>query len=154
MDEFEQDLFAQATSLKGASYAILSTVTYPKPGIEKETTGIDVILFTMDSGYEKLGKDRLRAAGKNPDDFVIGQRAFGERVGYSPVIKHNGENYLQFAVLNPGESTFYRNVAGKRKVVDPSAYGIKPSRAASGVEVRTVKFEHITEMEILGLIEG
>lgn len=154
MDNFDSELFDDVAGLTEPTYAFLSYQTEPKPGIVKRTVNASVLLFTTDGDYERLVKDRLRAAGKNPDDFVIGQRAFGERVGHSPVIKHNGENYLQFAVINPGESLYFRETPGKSRPVDPKDYGIREKPSVSGVDVRTVKFSNIVGLELLGAIQG
>lgn len=139
--------------IKGATFASMDSETYPKKGVRCVTTGTSVMLFTNKTGsaYEKIVKRRLKEAGKNPDDFVLSDLPWGERVPGTPLIEHKGEYYLQCIVLRPGESHFYVG----RHEVDPAAYGIKPPKPnqglpeEKGVVVNTYRLDSITRLSMM-----
>ncbi len=105
-------------TIKGSTFASIDTETSVKltggkknplqDKITKTTKGVNVILFggTDQSGYENMIKRRLADEGKDPDSFTLGARAWGTRVGQSPIIEHNGKYYLECIFVNPGKSVY------------------------------------------------
>lgn len=141
-------------SINGCTFASLDCETKPMAGVRKVTKGESVILFTnkTGSGYEKMVKRRLKEVGKNPDDFVLGDLAWGERLPDTPVIIHKGKYYLQTVTLRPGVSDYY---IGETKV-DPVYLGIKDRGTNQGlprgkeVLVRTYSLDSIKQIKLLG----
>ena len=119
------------------------------------TTGTSVLLFTNEGGsdYERLVKRRLKEAGKDPRDFVLGDLPWGERIPNSPLIVHRGLHYLQTIVLEPGQSAGY---TGNREVNLEDF--ILPRRTNQGlskadeVVVATYRVDHIDRIAIMGEI--
>jgi hypothetical protein len=103
--------------IQGCTFASIDAETEPSKGIHKVTTGIRVILFTnkKSSGYENMVKRRLIEAGKNPDNFVLGDLPWGQRLENSPLIENKGKFYLQCILLTEGTSKYYigdREISG------------------------------------------
>lgn len=145
--------------IKGCTFASLDTVTIPSPGFRMVTMGTQVILFTNKtggSGYERMVKRRLEAAGKDPLTFSVGDLPWGERVPNTPLIVHKQKLYLQTVLLRPGDSGFF---VGNFKV-DPLDYPFLKPDVYEGfsqglpidnrVRVRTFKLESIESIHILG----
>ena len=140
--------------VEGCTFATLDAITMPKPGLRCETVGERVIMFTnkRSSGYENMVKRRLVAAGKNPDNFVLGELPWGERVPNSPLITLRGILYLQTILLVPGVCKYY---VGNNEV-DPKDFGIRPRRTNQGlppgeeVLVNTYRLENITRIALMG----
>jgi hypothetical protein len=101
--------------VNGCTFANLDAETEPSKGIRKVTTGTRVILFTnkKSSGYENMVKRRLVEAGKNPDNFVLSDLPWGERVPNTPLIENKGKTYLQCILLSEGQSKYF---IGEREV--------------------------------------
>lgn len=141
--------------IEGCTFATLDTVTIPSPGITKRTTGERVILFTNKhcSGYENMVKRRLQEAGKNPDNFVLGDLPWGVRVPNSPLIENKGKFYLQCIRLADGQSRYF---IGNREVKDPSGLMLRGRRTNQGlpkddeVEVCCYRLDHIDRIVLMG----
>lgn len=97
--------------IKGVTFATLNatTRTGSSKAIRCVTTGERVLLFRTNdvSGYERMVQRRLAEAGKNPDLFQVGPLPWGERVGNLPIIKCNGNYYLQCVELHPGQRKYF-----------------------------------------------
>jgi hypothetical protein len=138
--------------INGCSFATIDSVTYPLAGVRCETTGERVIMFTNKrcSGYDNMVRRRLVEAGKNPDDFVLSDLPWGERIPETPFIAHRDKIYLQTIVLQGGVSRYY---IGNREV---SPEGLLPSsRTNQGlpkgdeVKVHTFKLESIVRIHLM-----
>jgi hypothetical protein len=156
-----EDFHALLAGINGCTFASLDSVTFPKKGIRCVSIGTNVILFTNktgESGYGAMVKRRLEEAGKNPDNFVLGDLPWGERIEGTPLIYHAGQgrHYLQTVILHPGASRYY---IGEREV-DASILGAKPSPnqglpKGREVIVNTFALDSITRITLLGeTIEG
>jgi len=140
--------------IKGCTFASLDAETVPKPGIHKIVTGERVMLFTnkQTSGYENMVRRKLIQAGKNPDNFVLSELPWGERVPGTPLIYHEGRHYLQTILLAPGEANYF---IGRHKV-NPEDVGIKERRTNQGlpkgneVLVSTYALDSITRIVLMG----
>lgn len=141
--------------IEGCTFATLDTVTVPSPGITKRTTGERVILFTnkLSSGYENMVKRRLLEAGKNPDNFVLGDLPWGTRLPNSPLIENKGKYYLQCIRLVDGQSRYF---IGKREVENPRGLMLRSRRTNQGlskddeVEVCCYRLDHIERIVLMG----
>jgi hypothetical protein len=55
------------------------------------------------NGYENMVKRRLSKEGKDAESFVLGSRVWGTRIAGTPVVEHNGKQYLEAIFLNSGK---------------------------------------------------
>lgn len=96
------------SGFRGCTFASLDAET-KEGGLIRRVTNERVMLFTnsRSSGYENLVKRRLQAEGKNPDLFVSGDLAWGERLADSPIIAHRGFYYLQTILMSKGEEKYF-----------------------------------------------
>lgn len=119
--------------VEGCTFASIDTETEPSSGILKVTKGQRIILFTnkKSSGYDNMVKRRLMEAGKNPDNFVLGELPWGMRVPNSPLIEHKGKTYLQCIHLTDGESKYALKSTGVE--VDPELLGLRQRRTNQGL---------------------
>jgi len=72
--------------------------------VTKLVEGSSVMVFTnqRSNAYSNMVKRRLEAEGKNAEQFILGVRAWGERIPNTPLIDHNGEIYLETIFLRAG----------------------------------------------------
>lgn len=141
--------------INGCTFASIDTVTEPSNGIKKVTKGERIILFTnkKSSGYENMVKRRLEEAGKNPDDFVLGDLPWGKRLPNSPIIENNGMHYLQCVRLAEGQARYF---IGDREVRDPSGLGLRQRRTNQGlpkgdeVEICCYRLDRIERIALMG----
>jgi hypothetical protein len=139
--------------VQGCTFATIDSTVEVSTGVKKITKGTRVILFTNKrvSGYEQMVRRRLLEAGQNPDNFVLGDLPFGERVPDTPLIFYRGVYYLQTIILEPGQST---GRIGNREV---SLEGILPPRRTNQpllpenqVHVATYKLSSIDRIALMG----
>lgn len=150
-----EDLLSQ---VRGCTFASIDSETEPSPGILKVTSQTRVLLFTNKniSGYDAMIKRRLVEAGKNPDNFVIGDLPWGERVKNSPLIEHKGKTYLQCVELAEGQKHYYLKANGKE--VDEADLNLRSRRTNQGlapadeVIVRTYNLDNITRISLMGVV--
>jgi hypothetical protein len=83
---------------------------------------------TSCNSYENMVKRRMEKEGKNPEEFSVGSRAWGTRVGNSPFIEHNDKYYLEVFFISPGKT--YYTVDGKETDKD-LIEGLPESKPAS-----------------------
>lgn len=168
--QYSQVLNAVA-NVNGASFIGLDTLTTPKLAggkknlqqgrVQKRMTGANVMSFQnkTTNGYENMVKRRLVAEGKNPDDFVLGERAWGQRVPNMPIVEHTKDGivnyYLEVIFLTSGDSEYLLDGV----VVPATAIQGLPEASDSGqggldnkVIVRTFAIDSITELRINGQV--
>jgi hypothetical protein len=135
----------------GCTFATIDSETSPSPGIRKIETGKRVILFKSPH-YADMVKRRLIEAGKDPNNFVIGEMPWGQRVPNSPLIEHRGKTYLQVVELVEGQSKYFLLGMEQR----PEDLGIRPRRTNQGlpegdeVIVRCYSLDSITRIVLMG----
>jgi hypothetical protein len=143
----------QLLGMSAPREALLSSMTTPSAGIVKTTTNQRVIVAPYRDDptvYELLVKTRLVLSGRNPDNFVIGQAAWGERLEGSPLIQHKGKEYLQCIVLEEGDVSY--TLFGKpvdRAVIEGDSRTNQRLPVGLEVSVRTYKMESITALQLL-----
>lgn len=116
-----EELQTLVNSVKGTTFAGLTTTTNvklsggkknPQQGrITKRTESANIILFSNSekSGYESMVRKRMISEGKDPEEFKLKPRAWGQRIGNSPFIEHNGKKYLECIFVSPGTTTYYED---------------------------------------------
>src|SRR6478609_7372191 len=105
--------------INGCTFAGLDSLTQvslrggrrnPQLGrVTKWCYGSRVMLFTNknSSGYVNMVRRRLEKEGKDPMSYIPGQLAWGRRVYDSPLIQHEGKDYLQVIFLKPGTTEYF-----------------------------------------------
>lgn len=105
-------------NVSGGSFVGIDTLTdvkltggkkNPHQGrVTKSMTGAQVMVFQNKNinGYEAMIRRRLEAEGKDPATFVLGERAWGQRLPNSPIVVHKKEDgtryYLEVIFLRAG----------------------------------------------------
>ncbi len=143
-------------AVEGCTFASLDAETSPCKGVRRVVAGESVILFTNKggSGYATMVKKRLKAAGKDPANFVLGDLPWGVRIKGTPFIAHKGKHYLQTILLTPGDVKYY---IGSREVSqDDIAPMLSKSATSQGlpddkaVIVQTYSVENIKAIRAMG----
>lgn len=157
-----------AYPINGTTFIGLDTVTEPtlkggranpfKGRVKKVMTGASICLFQnkKTNGYKNMLCRRLIEEGKDPESFQLGARIWGERIEGTPVILHNGENYLECIFLKGGRviylvdgvETSPEAIQGLELDREESAQG--GLSEAAKVIVRTFKAKSITKLRIGG----
>lgn len=144
--------------VRGCTFASIDSETHPAVGIKKVTTGESVLIFNSNvSGYENMVKRRLAALGKNPDDFVVGDLPWGQRMDGMPgcLIVHKDVYHLQTIILKPGETEVF---VGDKKVPADEVQYLLPTKRGNNqglpddnsVVVRTYKLDSIVSIRLMG----
>lgn len=153
-------------TVDGASFAGLDTETdvtlkggkaNPQQGrITKRHTGANIMLFTnkATNAYDAMVKRRLSAEGKDPGDFKLQPRAWGERIPNSPFIEHKGTHYIEVIFLKAGKSEYLldgnpiatADVIGLRETVSSTGQGGLDNK----VVIRSYKLSSIKAIRIDG----
>lgn len=158
-------------SVSGASFVGIDTLTAvkltggranPQQGrITKRMTGASVMVFQNRNinGYEAMVRRRLEAEGKDPKTFVLGERAWGQRLPNSPVVVHKKDGdakfYLEVIFLRAGQIDYLldgqpinaADIQGLPVVRnDPDAQGGLENQ----VVIRTFALDSITALRVDG----
>jgi hypothetical protein len=140
------------SEIHGCTFATMDTET-KREGVRCIREGERVILFNnkQSSGYENMVRRRLADAGKNADNFVLGDLPWGERIEGTPFIQHKGEIYLQTVQIAPGASKYF---IGSSEV-DERLLGFRERNPNQGlglnsVIVSTYNIKNITRITLMG----
>lgn len=129
----------------------MSTITFPVPGGRREATESVYVAPTalaVEELYVKLIKTRLAWVGKDPDDFVLGDRPWGDAVADSPFIAHHDKLYLPVIVNEVITERFYIGEAEVPRHLFPLKDGRRNQGLPKELEVRfhNYKVEDIRHM--------
>lgn len=118
-----EKLIEAVGSISGASFIGIDTVTMldlkggkknPMAGrVYKVVMGSTVMAFQNKNvnGYEEMVRRRLKAEGKDADQFSLGQRVWGTRMQGLPIVLHEKDGtvntYLEVIFLTQGEVKYY-----------------------------------------------
>lgn len=130
----------------------------PQQGrITKRMTGASVMCFANvnSNAYENIVKRRLMNEGKNADDFVLGERAWGQRIAGTPFVEHNGKQYLEVIFLHAGTTEYFMDGLPIAKANIVGLEEAAPSEGSQGgleqkVVLRTFAVENIVELRVNG----
>ena len=162
-------LIAAVANINGASFVGIDTHTdvvltggrkNPMQGrVTKRMIGATVMSFQNKnfSAYEAMIQRRLEAEGKDPEKFVLGERAWGTRIPNMPIIEHfKGDEtkyYLEVIFLKPGVVSYLLDGA---PIAPQDIIGLKEASTGEqgGLEnkviIRTFAADSITELRIDG----
>jgi len=164
-------LIAAVANINGASFVGIDTHTdvvlaggkqNPMQGrVTKRMIGATVMSFQNKnfSAYEAMIQRRLIAEGKDPEKFVLGERAWGTRIPNMPIIEHfKGDEtkyYLEVIFLKPGVVSYLLDGA---PIAPQDIIGLKEASTGEqgGLEnkviIRTFAADSITELRIDGQV--
>lgn len=164
-------LVAAVSAVSGASFIGLDTSTVvkltggmknPQQGrITKRMIGASVMVFSNKNvnGYEAMIKRRLEAEGKDPDSFVLSERAWGTRIPNMPIVEHfkDGDTkyYLEVIFLKPGTVEYRLDgapIAVKDIIGLPAATAGEQGGLDNKVFIRTFAADSITEIRVDGKV--
>lgn len=149
--------------VNGSTFISIDTVTDVRlPGgkknllqgkVTKHTSGSHVMVFQnkTTNGYENMVKRRLVQEGKNPENFKLSPRTWGERRKGSPFVDHNGELYLEVIFLKSGTSVYMVNNETEidKEVLNlPSTPEGEQGGLENSVIIRTYKVSSIKRITI------
>lgn len=126
--------------------------------VAKKTIGATVMLYNNSSEnvYADMVKSRMVEEGKDPNEFTLKPRAWGERIENTPFIEHKEKQYLECifvgagktVYLVDGEETPKEEIEGletaPRKVSEESQGGIEQK-----VTLRTFSLESILDIRLV-----
>lgn len=124
--------------------------------VTKASTGNSVQVFTnkKSNAYENMVKRRLIAEGKDPEDFKLSPRTWGERIPNTPFVMHKGELYLEVIFLKSGETTimvdglpYTKEIPGMPVDKEPTGQG---GLTENQVIIRTFKASSIKRVRVDG----
>lgn len=153
-------------NVNGAAFIGIDTITEVKltggksnpfqGRVTKASNGNSVQVFTNknSNAYKNMVERRLVAEGKNPDDFKLGERAWGKRIPNTPFVEHNGALYLEVIFLKPGDTTLLLDglpYTGKKE--DITGYPVDKEPTGQGglenqVVIRTFKADSIKRLRV------
>ena len=158
--------------VNGATFIGIDTLTVPtltggkgnphQGRVLKMNVGSNVMVFQNKnaSAYGAMVERRLKAEGKDPASFQLGERKWGVRVEGTPIIEHKGEEYLEVIFLKAGtvSYTLDHELTEKSKIIGLEA---KEEGEQGGLDnkviIRTYKMASIVRITLdkeTYLIEG
>jgi hypothetical protein len=162
-------LITAFANVSGNSFVGLDTLTKPtlKGGkknpqqgrIIKQMLGANVMVFsnTNVNGYEAMIKRRLVAEGKDPESFVLSNRAWGVRIPNMPIVEHikDGKTkyYLETIFLRKGVVFYYLDsypIDEKNIIGLPDPEPGEQGGLDNKVIIRTFAAESIVEVRVDG----
>jgi hypothetical protein len=126
--------------------------------VSKLTVGSSVMLYsnTATNGYETLVKRRLEQEGKDPEEFKLGNRPWGQRVPGTPIITHNGKVYLEVIYIKPGLVTHVDDTSKELQVDQIPGYPetVISESSQGGLDkkviIRTISMDSLINIRIDG----
>ena len=173
MNTFAREITATLMKLQGCAIGSLTseTVVALKGGkknpmlgkVTKRAEGGNIMMYcnTNTNTYMNMVKKRLATEGKDPENFQLGQRAWGERVKDTPFIQHKGELYVEAVFLNPPKKVEYfldgapiakSDIQGLADDDDSNSTG--QGGLHNKVIIRTFKLNSIKKIKMGGLSVG
>lgn len=162
-------LIQAVAAINGATFVGMDTHTdvplkggrkNPMQGrVTKRMLGATVMSFQNKnfSAYEAMVKRRLVAENKPPEDFKLGERAWGVRVPNMPIVEHfkDGDTkyYLEVIAINSGAVVHYLDGAPIKKediIGLPERQEGEQGGLENKVIIRTFAAESITALRIDG----
>lgn len=168
----QRTLIAALSEVNGASFVSIDMTTVPLMNrtiggkgtppnphyghITKKQIGMSVIIFQnkYTNGYDSMVRRRLEQEGKDPTDFVLGERRWGKRIPNTPMVEHEGDYYLQVIALKPGTTEYLLDgqpiqkseIIGLRPTVEGEQGGLSRK-----VIIRCIRFDSIDRIAVNGM---
>ena len=114
--------------------------------VTKRTTGSLVKVFKdiNTSSYAKIVENRLRSEGKDPTNFVLHHRTWGQRIPNTPLIKYDNKLYLEVIFLQAGTVEYFLDGAPIDKA---DIIGMKTPTEAhqGGLDAKVIVRDYLVE---------
>lgn len=162
--------------IPGGTFVGLDTETVVKlPGgksnpfqgrLTKRMLNANVMVFgnTESNAYENMVKRRLAKEGKDPEDFKLGQRAWGQRITGTAFVEHKGAYYIEVIFMRPGAVEYFLDgqpfdftvkPLGTNNWLDIPEVKVNPNGQGglseeSRVQIRTFKLDSILQVRVNG----
>lgn len=105
-------------NVNGATFITIDTVTKMRLNktnnphfdrVSKMTFGLNVMVFQnkTTNAYDNMVKRRLTREGKNPQDFQLSPRTWGQRIEGTCFVTHKGKYYVEVICLRSGSSEYF-----------------------------------------------
>ncbi len=166
METLQRQLMSQLIQLQGAGIASIDSETNvdllggkknPMKGkVTKVAEGANVMFFTNSNtnSYRNMIHKRLTKEGKNPENFKLSKRVWGERVPETPFVQHKGEFYVEAVYLRAPKSVKY--YLEGQEIAKEDIQGLKadkPKAESQGglddkVVIRTFKLKSILAVKM------
>lgn len=150
-------------SVNGTTFISIDTVTEVKLAggkknplqgrVQKRGVGHKVMVFQNKSvnGYEAMVQRRLTAEGKDPANFQLSPRVWGERIAGTPFVEHNGQTYLEVIFLKPGKTEMLVDGQVFNDIIDglpAEAINAEQGGLDNKVIIRTFKIDSLKAITI------
>lgn len=161
--------------IKGGTFVGLDTETVEKlkggksnpfqGRITKRVTGSTVMVFgnTESNAYENMVKRRLQKEGKDPEDFQLKPRAWGQRIAGTAFVEHKGEHYIEVIFMHAGDVEYFldgkpldtTNMGTESRWLEVPAQTVNPNAQGglseeNRVVIRTYKLDSIIAVRAKG----
>lgn len=163
----QTQLFNAFRSVNGSSFVGIDTLTQVKlrggkanaqqGRVTKRMTGAQVMVFQNKevNGYEAMIQRRLQAEGKDPESFVLGERAWGKRIPNLPIVEHEKDGvvkyYMEVIFLKSGSVEYLLDnvVVNKSDIVglDDATEGVQGG-LDNKVVIRSFAAENVTAVRV------
>jgi len=163
MKKFQTELVRNLKKLTGCAIASIDTLTdikliggkkNPMQGkVQKVSRRANIFLFVngRSNSYQNMVKKRLAQEGKNPENFKLGKRAWGERIPNTPFVLHKGQVYLETIFVQKPKKVSYLQDGIAIDKADIIGFPVKKEGKQGGlnnkVQIRTFKLESITRFQ-------
>ena len=156
-------------NVNGASFVSIDTLSpvplkggraNPHKGrVMKRVTGSLVMVFQNKNshGYENMVRRRLEQEGKDPNTFVLGERAWGERIPNLPIVQHEKDgfvkHYMEVIFLRAGTTQYELDgVVVPKESIQGLQETVTNEDSQGGVEnkvvIRTYNVESLVKIRI------
>lgn len=124
--------------------------------VTKRMVGATVMCFsnTDTNAYENMVKRRLSQEGKDPADFVLSPRAWGEREVGTAFVRHKGKYYLEAIFMRAGKVEY---LLDGNPIAAAAIEGLNEKRDAgeqggleNKVTLRTFALDNVVELRANG----
>ena len=143
------DTLTDITLVGGKSNAMQGRVT-------KLVTGSNVQVFgnNKSNAYSNMVKRRLEKEGKDPADFTLSPRAWGQRIPGTCFVEHKGKHYVEVIFIKAGEVQY---LLDGKPIAKEDVVGLKETarKGQSGLEdaviINTYALDSIVEARANGM---
>jgi len=123
--------------------------------VTKLMTDAQVMCFSNSNSnaYENMVRRRLAAEGKAAEDFVLGPRAWGERIPGTCFVEHTGKQYLEVIMMHPGKTSYFLDGAEIDKseiegLDNPAVNPESQARLSNKVIIRTFALDSVVALRV------
>lgn len=157
-------VYQSGRSVSGVAFASIDTISTPtlrggkknpyQGKIRKIMSGAAVTIATSSAGYRNMMRKILQESGGNPDDFELKPRAWGTRIGGTPIIEHTKDgttyHYLEVQFRSPGSTEYFVEEDGVLHPIEKDQITGLPDAPDAPVVIRTFRLDNILAIRFGG----